>query len=277
MTQADWFVGRTIMASGFEKGDYEACFKVIKPDQPVPDAIQGKTMFKITPFPLGMTAATLKEWMKDIKWQGFPFKPIGPQAWLFASDCNPPSSCVTYNGTRMLVRSLPKKTMKRTSPVVAGPRLPQRESKPTGTVDPGMPKTDPWAQYKPTQGAIQAANAPRTPTGTVQHKLQVQDDKIANIAEELSKLKSSHHISNLDRKCSRGLINCKPAWTPQRHHSHSSWVRLRLTLKHPSNQHCKRSSTALQMDSKILQPCFSRRRKQKAFDDHISRWKIACM
>ena len=26
---------------------YEACFKIVKPDQPVPDAIQGKTVFKI--------------------------------------------------------------------------------------------------------------------------------------------------------------------------------------------------------------------------------------
>ena len=173
--------------------DYEKCFKIIKPDQPIPDAIQGKTVFKITPFPLGMTVGALKEWMKDIKWQGFPIKPVGPQAWLFASDSEPPSSFVTYNGTPMLVRSLPKKTLKPASPVVAGPRLPQlSDGKAQGNADAGILKTDPWAQYKSTQGNAPPSNTQMLPTGTLQQKMQVQDDKIAGITEELNKLKNSH-------------------------------------------------------------------------------------
>ena len=82
--------------------------------------------------------------------------------------------------------------MKHSSPVVAGPRLPQRETKPSGPSEPGVLKTDPWAQYKSSQSSSQGTIAQPMPTGTVQQKLQVQDDKIANIADELNKLKSSH-------------------------------------------------------------------------------------
>ena len=175
-----------------KKDDYAASFRIVKPDQPVPDAIQGKTVFKITPFPLGMTVGALKDWMHDIKWQGFPIKPVGPQAWLFASDCEPPSAFVTYNGTPMLVRSLPKKGIKHSSPVIAGPRLPQlTDPKSQGATESGLLKVDPWAQYKSAQGNQSTNSAPMLPTGTIQQKMQLQDDKIANITDELNKLKNS--------------------------------------------------------------------------------------
>lgn len=174
-------------------GDYAKAFAVIRPNDPIPEDIHGKQLYKITPFPFGTSPEAIKRWITEMKWEGFPVKPLEPQTWMIASANPLPGSFLTYNGHPMLARELPKKT-KNPPPVIAGARLPQiADSKSAPSQDPWGLKNDPWSQYKPTTGSggvNTSAVAPPT-TGYVQQKLQQQDDKIATLTEDLQKLRAS--------------------------------------------------------------------------------------
>lgn len=171
-------------------GDYAKAFAVIRPNDPIPEDIHGKQLYKITPFPFGTSPDSIKKWITDMKWEGFPVKPLGPQTWMIASATPLPGSFLTYNGHPMLARELPKKT-KNPPP---GARLPQiADSKSAPSQDPWGSKNDPWSQYKPTTGSgvVNASTVAPPTTGYVQQKLQQQDDKIATLTEDLQKLRAS--------------------------------------------------------------------------------------
>ncbi len=204
--------------------DYVKAFSLVKPNDPIPEDIHGKQLYKITPFPFGTSPDAIKNWITEMKWEGFPIKPLGPQTWLIASANPLPGSFLTYNGHPLLVRALPPKKAKSTHPIVAGARLPQiADSKSSTTnLDPWTSKGDPWSQYRPSS-AITSPSAPAVApptTGYVQQKLQQQDDKIATLTEDLQKLRTAQsemgsHLEQRVDKVNQTLEDTKQIFAGQ--------------------------------------------------------------
>ena len=172
--------------------DFGKCFALLRPEDPIPNSILGRQVFKLTPFPFGCTPQVLQDWLKTAQWNASVIRPLGPQTWLFAAEREPNSTFLTFNGTPLLVRQLPPKGEKPKPAVVAGPRLP-KISEPKDHDQ--LFEQDPWASYK---GAQQAANfvshtssQPAASSGVMQTKLQQQDDKITVMMEEVNKMKIS--------------------------------------------------------------------------------------
>ena len=173
--------------------DFEQFFKVIKPNEQIPNSTNGKQMFKVTPFPFGCTPAILQEWLSNAKWGATVVRSLGPQTWLLAADQPPKSAFLTFNSTPLLVRQLPNKQEKQRSAIVAGPRLPKiTDSREKDQLQ----IRDPWASYQPTMSnsgqtavPVQSQSAPSS--GLMQTRLQQQDDKLAAMCEEVQKLKMS--------------------------------------------------------------------------------------
>lgn len=170
-------------------GDFEKYFALLRPEDPIPNSILGRHVFKVTPFPFGCTPQQLHEWLKSEQWEASVIRPLGPQTWLFAAENEPKSTFLTYNGTPLLVRWLPPKGEKPKPAVIAGPKLPKLSEKEHDQLF----EHDPWAAYKGTQSVVN----PQTSTGShsaassgvTQSKFQQQDDKITAVMEEVSKIK----------------------------------------------------------------------------------------
>ena len=188
-----------------KQSDFERFFKVIKPNEPIPNSIHGKMMFKITPLPFGCTPIVIQEWLCVIKWEATVVRSLGPQTWLLAADCQPESAFLTFNGTTLLVRQIPGKQEKPKSAIIAGPRLPKLAD-PKGKDQ--LQMKDPWAGYIPTGqsqriSVATSSSSQGAPTsGVMQTKLQQQDDKIAAMCEEVQKLKVSQQkmAENMNQK-----------------------------------------------------------------------------
>lgn len=188
-----------------KQSDFERFFKVIKPNEPIPNSIHGKMMFKITPLPFGCTPIVIQEWLSVIKWEATVVRSLGPQTWLLAADSQPESAFLTFNGTTLLVRQIPGKQEKPKSAIIAGPRLPKLAD-PKGKDQ--LQMKDPWAGYIPTGqsqhiSVATSSSSQGAPTsGVMQTKLQQQDDKIAAMCEEVQKLKVSQQkmAENMNQK-----------------------------------------------------------------------------
>lgn len=189
--------------------DYNKSFTAIRPMDPIPDDVQGKKFFKLTPFPFGTSPDSIRQWLQHEKWEGFPVKPLGPQTWIIAATDAPQASFLTYNGHPILVRAMPGKTQKQLTPVVAGGKLPTlMEAKGHSSQELPPLRHDPWAQYSSSncsKPSMPQVAVPAPTTGFVQQKLQQQDDRITSLADDLKKLKTSQVElgSQLEQKVSK--------------------------------------------------------------------------
>ena len=207
-----------------KQSDYNKSFASIRPTDPIPDDVHGKQFFKLTPFPFGTSPDSIRLWLQSEKWEGFPVKPLGPQTWLVAAKEAPQASFLTYNGHPILVRSMPNKSQKPLTPLVAGGKLPTLQDTKNPMSNEMAPlRNDPWAQYTPTASikpATSQVTSAAPTTGFVQQKLQQQDDRISSLAEDLKKMKSSQvemgsQLEQKVNKVSQAVEDTKQSFSSQ--------------------------------------------------------------
>ena len=215
---------RTNYGVRVKQADYIKSFPILRPSETIPDDLQGKKIFKLTPFPFGTSPESIRQWLENEKWDGFPIKPLGPQTWIIAAKEAPQATFLTFNGHPILVRNMPGKMQKPLAPVVAGAKLPTlMQSKAGTTKELGPLKHDPWAQYAASNGSKPTA-APVTvqapAAGFVQQKFQQQDDRITSLTDDIKKLKSaqaemSTQIDQKIHKVSQAVEETKQTFSSQ--------------------------------------------------------------
>eukprot|EP00438_Fugacium_kawagutii_P001282 Skav218599 [mRNA] locus=scaffold3628:117809:122356:+ [translate_table: standard] len=180
-TSMGMVAGKDSVGIRVKEQDFEVAHKAIFPDAPVPSKPSGDQVWKCDGLPFGTTQTTMITWLKTIAWEATPFKPIGPQSWLIRTNASPPQGVVMFNTSPILLRLLPPRQTQKTS-VILGPRT---DSLPTGDFM-QQPMGDPWARYT---GPTHASSAPvRHVDGPTQQRLQAQDEKLASLEAEVSKL-----------------------------------------------------------------------------------------
>lgn len=182
--------GKNSFGLRFTLSSFSNAWKHIHPNQDEPEHIISKFVYKIEPLPFGCSPEQIREWSQHLKWKCRPLKALGARAWIVATDAEPPSTTVAFNGQTVLIRLLPQKGSPAVAPIVAGPRAPTSVREP-GHQPPPL-QTDPWAQYK---GLKQPPIAPnpltRSVAGPSETRLQQQDDKIDAIEKKIQLLTQS--------------------------------------------------------------------------------------
>lgn len=165
----------------FKTGDFEAAWKHIHPDEPMPITTKGDLVYKVEGLPFGCTQNMILAWSKAIKWEVFPVRTLGPQAWLLRTESSPPPGIVMFNASPVLITFLPPRGDHK-GKMVVGPIASSSAS--------GSLSVDPWAnawsRYKPTTGTI-----PRPVEGPAETRFAAQDEKLAQLRTDLDKLAAS--------------------------------------------------------------------------------------
>ena len=167
---------------------FNEAWKIVHPQQPIPATIADKNIYKVTPLPFGCPPEAIKQWLQHIAWSAVLIRPIGPKSWIIAATEDPPSQFVTFNGHPTLIRRLPSRETTPLPAVVAG----QKPHASSNAVVPPQLGTDPWARYTPTTAAASSTATTRVSepaAGMVQKQMQKQDDKIQQLAEEVTQLR----------------------------------------------------------------------------------------
>ena len=200
----------------FEVSAFDAAWKKLRPGEPVPDMQTYSHVFRLQPLPYGVDANVLRTWAQNAGWTIKPLKNQGPGRWLIASQTEPPSPWLLFNGKAVLIHKLPPKSDKPYKALVIGPRAARHTSRAAGATKPeesqssnafrtGDPFFDPWSKMLPKQGDIGQSEVPSahaaTPGPTAQ-ALQVQDQRIANLEMQLQETQKQQqmHQNNVDGK-----------------------------------------------------------------------------
>ena len=113
---------RNSLGLRFSRDAFEAAWKSIQPNKPMPVIMDMKFMWKIQPLPFGCTATMLVNWAKAIGWELKPIKALGATTWLAGSQAPLPEGIHTFNARPLLIKLLPPRHQQNASPIGAGPR-----------------------------------------------------------------------------------------------------------------------------------------------------------
>lgn len=126
-----------------EASSFEASWKLLRPDTPLPAETNFAKTWKIQPFPWGLDRDILCEWLETLAWKAAPIKPLGAKAWLFGSNDPPPKGIVCFNQHPLLVKETQPRSSHTKVGIIAGPRSQSASFQAFRT---GDPHYDPWAQ-----------------------------------------------------------------------------------------------------------------------------------
>lgn len=185
---------KTSFGLRYATGDYDAAWRMLFPDKPIPQAYDASNLFRIDSLPHGCSAEMLNKWSEVVKWQFRPLKALGPNAWLVGSTSMPPSEFLTFNAKPVLVKYLPPKDVTHASPIVAGP-LPTKNDRlktACGVME------DPWAQAAQQRGLPPVLN--RDLTGPTETRLKEQDTKLEEQSSRIEQMEQALEQLRADTK-----------------------------------------------------------------------------
>ena len=170
----------------FDKQSYKQAWKVLCPDQALPQSSDQDKTFKLQGLPFGCTDQMLRQWSQHVGWTCQPHKALGPTTWLVrASEKPKDNEILMFNNQPILLTYLAPKSNANTQ-VLLGPK-----SKTTPMQDP-LTHADPWQGWQPTSRAprpsVTPAPAPPAISGPIEAKFQTHDDQIAKLQADMSRL-----------------------------------------------------------------------------------------
>eukprot|EP00438_Fugacium_kawagutii_P027838 Skav201811 [mRNA] locus=scaffold1071:224590:229173:- [translate_table: standard] len=162
---------------------FPAAWKHINPNVPVPAMSTGAQIYKVEGLPFGCTKESLAQWLQHMTWDANPMRALGPNTWLLKADDSPPQGIHMYNGSPVLIRLLPPRTVPHEKILLGRPSKPQEK-------DPWVAGADPWQGFRgitqPPPAPVNAAS--RQPPGPIEARFQAQDATIRSIQTELAAL-----------------------------------------------------------------------------------------
>ena len=159
------------------KDDFEAVWKIVKPQAALPSAIDTDRLWKIDSLPFGITAKVLSQWADHHALSIKPIRSLGPRGWLVGATGPPPGVQFHY-GQPLLIKELKSKTHQQ-SPIIAGPQPVLQAKDPQRPLPPLM--EDPWAGKQLPRPAHAGSIAAPTPVGPTEQKFSAQENRIANL------------------------------------------------------------------------------------------------
>ena len=197
---------------------YGKTFAALQPGKEVPKRIPITQLHRAGPFPVQAGAADIAAWAAKCNWQVRVLKSLGEAHWLLGSSCDPPSDCISFNGSTILLS--PIKGRDRQKPTVQSGVVPKPGPSSSTTLpeeDPWV-QNDPWKSYRKSNPAHTSAAKPlqsvavpsaRTVSGPTESRFQEQDSRIGAIEQSLKELKQQsderYQQSLADRKADAAL------------------------------------------------------------------------
>eukprot|EP00438_Fugacium_kawagutii_P035058 Skav236665 [mRNA] locus=scaffold338:169296:173474:+ [translate_table: standard] len=151
---AGFIRGNRITGVRVETSCYADCWKLLKPDAPLPRLHSASRRFKIQPFPFGMDVDIIQEWLDRNQWDAQPVKPAGAKAWIIATDADPPQGILHFNNQPLLIKEIQERGRGQQVGLIAGPpsrpnAQSSKEEGPTNVFRQGDPFLDPWTRPSP--------------------------------------------------------------------------------------------------------------------------------
>lgn len=163
--------------------NFSNAWKQLYPNIDEPMQINATRTFKLENLPFGTTAKMIAMWAEHQGWKIRPYRALGPKGWLIGADAPPNSSALSFNGSPILVRELPGRYQASSSPIMAGPKPLQKNSR--NVSQPTARALDPWANYVGTAAMV----ADKPATGPTANKFQQHEQRMQQIEETLTQLK----------------------------------------------------------------------------------------
>ena len=185
-----------------EVASLSKAWPLLKPGVPMPDVTIMQMLWKVAPFPLGVTKDVIVLWGNAINWHVKPLKSLKKQQWLIASDSPPPQKVLCFNGSPLILQKVDQRPFRAQIPLVAGPMLnPDSKRKNERSSEPpsatifrtGDPFLDPWAMAKQITPANTADGVNHhagsiAAEGPIQKQLDAQDAKILALEKKMHDL-----------------------------------------------------------------------------------------
>ena len=187
--------------------NFEKAWLQLKPNAPVPDVSTKQHLWKVSPFPLGVTKEVLLLWGNALDWSLKPIKSLKKHQWLIASDEPPPKSVLSFNGTPLILQKVDQRPHRAQFPLAAGP-MPKVDSqsrgkkmddmpaagRPVSVFRQGDPFFDPWAAKANSSDASSLHSSTTTASnampadGPFRKQLDAQDAKIIALEKQVHEM-----------------------------------------------------------------------------------------
>ena len=183
---------KTTRGLRFLKEDFQAAFEKLRPGEDLPSQIQCKHLFKVSPVPVGATAAEILEWIKVHKWNAKPLRALTANTWLCGSEDRFETEFPFWNDQPMLITWIQQRNQSK--PLVLAGSTPAVKKMVTNPQDiSGLPplRGDPWGKYESTQEHV-AARLPKASAAPVTRKIEAPiESRFQSQQQELEDLRES--------------------------------------------------------------------------------------
>lgn len=174
------------------KANFPKAFAELRPHDKAPSALEAKMLFRLQPTPLGATAEVIEEITKMHKWETRATKSLGPDAWMIATETEPPVQWLSVNGSVILVKPM-EAAKQRPKPLVLAGNVSVVQSNVTNAKpeDPWVKDVmnDPWAKWNSSRTQMTTPLMPNpAQDSSIAKKLQEQDDKMKHLEQQVGKL-----------------------------------------------------------------------------------------
>lgn len=203
---AGYIKGSRMNGIRVEAPSFATCWKVLKPDLPMPQLSKAQYVWKVQPFPWGLDKDILTEWLSKISWNASPLKPLGARAWLISSDDKPPPGILRFNQHPLLITETKSRSSTDTTGIVAGKPSTATTTADTSTTATnafrlGDPMFDPW---KASATAAASSSQQQQATGPTTQRLDHQEQRLDELEKTVrdfhsqAQKQSQEHTRRLD-------------------------------------------------------------------------------
>eukprot|EP00438_Fugacium_kawagutii_P011853 Skav236795 [mRNA] locus=scaffold1361:455795:457639:- [translate_table: standard] len=181
------------LAIRINSGSFAQCWKVLHPDEEVPQQIATDHLYRLDSLPFGTTASMISSWGQHQGWQIKPIRALGPKGWLVGSPDHPRNQQMAFNGAPILTRYVRPRMDDRENPIVAGPRPTFHKAAQKAPPLPPL-SSDPWARWEgPQQSRAPGPHVtPATPQaaglGPTDQRFQTHEERFQKLEESMAKM-----------------------------------------------------------------------------------------
>lgn len=190
--------GKRSLGVRVDVDNFGSMWELLKPGLPKPDITLLTKQFRLEPMPFGVDRDALTSWAEKHGWGIWPIKSVGGRQWIVASNSNPPSQVLQFNGTPVIVKVVNARPTRDSGPVLAG-KHPQAKEDVYQTDVP----SDPWLEWRqkhdmPTATGISSFPSSSAATSSGQLPAKVERPVIGPIAQQFDA--QANRIASLERQ-----------------------------------------------------------------------------
>ena len=177
----------------FHRQDFGQAFAELKPNEEIPNRVQCKHLFKVSPIPPGAKNKDIQEWLDANQWQARPIRALNATCWLCGSE--KPFSCdfTHWNNQPVLIKWIQQKDASQSCILAGEPKF-QKRKEPNVTQQNKLPDLafDPWKTYQPTDAPTKQSQAlpsavTRKIEAPIEDRFQSQQTDFQTLRDETSK------------------------------------------------------------------------------------------